>query len=117
MTMVKLGDGITEINGKQAGNVWRRDNCGQHVQKTPRRVETKTNAQWNQRAAWIKCCNYWLNNATAEIEDMWWLWSYNHPITNKKGETRFLTPFNAYMKYNLPRVRNGSEIKLYPPID
>lgn len=115
--MVKLGPGITEINGKTGGNVYRVDQCGQHIQKKPKTVKKKSPLQYSQQMAWIKASNFWLNHWTIQIYNAWWVYSSLHPIVNKKGEVRYRQPFNAFMHINVIRARNVVLMLLWPPSD
>lgn len=116
MAMVKVAQPITEINGKSGGNVWRKDQCGQHVQKTPRTVSNEpTRSQRKRQKAYTACMNYIRRNSTPEFAARWQQYANNHPKTNKKGETYNLTWWQQFMAINVVRVFNDQPIQQYPP--
>ncbi len=51
MALIKLGDGITGIKGKFAGNIFSRDKSGIHIVKIQRKVHQRTDGQAIQRRA------------------------------------------------------------------
>lgn len=54
MALAKTGNGVTDISGSIAGNVFARDSSGLHVRSTPRHVNSPTPAQLNQRRAFAR---------------------------------------------------------------
>lgn len=64
MAMVKTGNGITDISGSIAGNVFARDSSGLHARPNPRRVKQRTAAQRIQRSAFAKARLYSKDNRT-----------------------------------------------------
>ncbi len=116
MAMAKLGGGITEINGRMGGNIYRRDQCGQHIQGYPRIIDRHPSpSQLKRRNAWRTCYGYWKKHATWEFVARWQQYANNHTITNRKGETYALTHYQMFMKINVTRVYNDVEITEYPP--
>lgn len=116
MSLVKLGDGVVDINGKIGGDIFRNDLCGKHVQATPRRItqEPRPN-QKKQRRAFRRCINYVRQNMTAIRSALWQQHANLHPITNKKGEKQILSWWQMFLKYNLVRLRNDLDILEDPP--
>lgn len=104
------------MNGKEGGTVFRRDICGQHEQMFPRYVHHETPAQTTQRRAFRRAITYCLKEAlTEENTKLWWIYCYDHPITNKKGEVTYLTPFLACLRINTIRGRNELDLVQTPP--
>lgn len=111
--MVKLSSSIVDIQGRGPGGIWRSDNCGQHLQGEPRMVRHEPTApQRSVRWAFFICVLHFFKKLTSEQQNRWWVYSYNHPITTSKGETRYMQPHNAFVSYNLKRVLAGK-----PPLD
>ncbi len=116
MAMVKLSAGITEIEGKSGGDVWRKDQCGQHVQAAPRHVDKYASyRQKKRRRAYLKCMNYIREHATVEFAARWQIYANQHPRKNKKGESYTLAWWQQFMSINIKRVYNDLEILQYPP--
>lgn len=117
MAMTKLGGGITEINGKMSGNIFRHDQCGQHIQSWPRQVALKnpTEEQLLQRACFRDCVWVWGNDVTDQQVLRWYHYAAMHWKTNKKGEPIQLSGWNAFLSINLPRARNGVVLLRDPP--
>ena len=116
MAMVKLGDGVVEINGKSGGDVFRKDQCGQHIQSTPRYVSNEPSpSQKKRRRAFRKCLNYIRRYSTVEFAYRWQNHANNHPRTNKKGETITLAWWQEFMSINIIRIVNDLDILQFPP--
>jgi hypothetical protein len=116
MAMVKLGSGIVEIEGKSGGNIWRKDQCGQHVQSYPREIERpSTLAQRKRRRAYLRLMNYIRRYSTLEFVQRWQSYSHHHPRNNRKGESHTLTWWQMFISTNVNRVVNGEDILDYPP--
>lgn len=116
MALVKPGSTVTELEGKEGGTVFRKDICGQHAQSLPRSIKHETPLQRKQRRAFRGAITYCLKTAlTEENTKLWWIYSYNHPKTNKKGEVIYLTPFTACLRINTIRGRNDLDLVPTPP--
>lgn len=117
MTMIRYSAGITDINGPVAGMIYRTDQCGPHVQCWPRTIRREpTPWQKSWRAAFGRLWHhYWKKILTIAQRKLWWYWSADHPVTNKKGEELFITAFNWFVKINIRRVMEGKEPYLEPP--
>lgn len=64
MALAKTGNGVTDISGSMAGNVFARDSSGLHIRPKPRRVNSPTPAQLKQRNAFAKARTYSKDNRT-----------------------------------------------------
>jgi len=116
MAMVKTTSPIIQIQGKVGGEVWRYDQCGQHVQASPRIIEHQpTKKQQLVRNCFRKVWIFFLSELTSNEQDQWRIWANNHPIKNHKGETVYYTPPNAFAHINLPRCHHGLEFVRTPP--
>lgn len=114
MVMLVYGNGITEINGRVGGEVYRRDRCGNHKQVSGEKRQKASEKQMAIRRAFLKCSNYWgfvVNTPGAQLT--WWMYSQAHPKTNKKGETYFLPARQCFIAFNMLRVLNGLEIMMF----
>jgi len=116
MSLIKLGDGIVEINGREGGDIYRRDRCGQHVQAQPREIKRPSAAkQRKRRRAWKKCLNWIRRNMTTRGMALWQQYANQHPHKNKKGEWIALTWWQMFIKINVIRLVNDLEILPEPP--
>jgi hypothetical protein len=116
MAMVKLGPGFSDINGKQGGNVWRADVCGQHLQAPPRTWNhPPSESQRSRRRAFMYCVHYFFKVLTQRQIDAWWIFTSRHPQINKKGEEVFLQAHNMFIKVNINRAIAGIPLWDWPP--
>lgn len=114
MAMIKLGPDIENLSGKVGGNIYRSDVCGPHIQGYPRIVHPRKESE--SQIAFRRAQSAWLSHKWTQSElDAWWIWCYNHPRTNKKGETIYLHPFLAFLSVNSKRILAGEEIIYTPP--
>jgi len=58
MALAKTGNGIISITGKMAGNVFKQDASGQHVQSRPRLVKKTSLKQAIQRKYFSEACQF-----------------------------------------------------------
>jgi len=111
MAMVKLGAGLTDINGGQGGVVWRWDHCRQHVQAKPRKRWHDPAKPYPQQKAFSRCIRYLQTEPLSKEErDRWWKYCYDHPKKNKKGETYYFHPVLAFLSVNIRRILRGQDI-------
>lgn len=102
--MVRFGGPIVEINGAGPGGIWRFDWCRQHLQAPPRTWNHPVSkAQRARRRAFFDCIWRYFHVLTEQQWSLWWEWSSERPIKNKKGEDTFLQGHNMYIKYNINR--------------
>lgn len=118
MTMVKLGPGAVDINGKLGGGIWRGDQCRKHVQKPPKKPAkpsdpTKRTKQQKCFSKALYLYKKWTPLGPGWTE-AWWRWAADHPIKNKKGETVYLNPFTAFMSYNIQKCLADKPMDLFP---
>jgi len=113
MAMVKTDGIVTEIEGKFGGTVFRKDQCGQHIQAAPRYIGRIVETP--QQKAFSKAKTAWMNHDWTESElNRWWIWCYQHPKTNKKGETVYFHPFLAFLSVNIKRILEDKDIVILP---
>jgi hypothetical protein len=114
MVMVKFSDPAVDIEGKVSGVYYRHDQCINHIQAMPRVVDRFEKSPQNK--AFTRAKNAWSSHQWTQSEiDKWWIWCYDHPKKNKKGETVYLHPFLAFLSVNTKRILTGKEIVITPP--
>lgn len=64
MALCRLGIPLTDISGKIAGNIFKKDRFGIHIVSFPRHVHHATPAQKAQRAAFVKARSFSHDNRT-----------------------------------------------------
>lgn len=118
MVMVRLSTPLSNIAGAVKGSNWREDKCGKHLQQNPRTLPKPI--QQGSQVDWFSKAIYFFQRHQSEYSQAtnnWWLWSVKHPTTNKKGETRYLNPFTAFLSYNMLRQKAGLNMSSSPDLD
>lgn len=102
--LLKLAAPIVEINGKIGNNIYRNGRNGQYMTPGVYKHHVPSRKQLDQRWFFFRAVRFASKNPNVPLHyDCWWIWSYNHPIKNKKTETMYMTPFLACVKYNIER--------------
>lgn len=117
MAMIKTVDEGSEINGRVGGDIYRFDQCGQHIQKEPRLLKSRTEKQKAWMRAWRIVMSYWKDVWELGYHSKWWAYAHAHPVTNRKGETYTLSAVNWFLKINIYRIINELGIQWDPPED
>lgn len=116
MALTKCGNGIVEITGKFAGNIYKRDASGQHTQAAGRKVKSNPTAgQRLQRNSWRTCNIYWRETISDTNRQLWAQYATLHPITNKQGLAIVLNAYQSFLSINMVRVHNSLAILPSPP--
>lgn len=114
MVMVKVNGPIVEIEGKMGGNVYRVDQCGQHIQSYPRIIDRHKVSP--QQKGFRKSVVAWSRHKWTQSEiNRWWVWCKGNPTKNKKGETTYFHPFTGFLHVNIKRTIDGQDITFNPP--
>lgn len=95
MSLVKTGQGVTDIRGGFGGVYFTRDKAGLHSSAKPRRVHQRTAAQKKQRDAFIKARSFCRNESFADKPKDW---------------------LNRCVSYNIYRALNGLDIGFFMEI-
>lgn len=113
MAMVKRTSQCPEMEGKNGGNIYRFDQCRQHIQAYPRLINReKSPSQKIILNSFQKALNRYLYTLTPEQRNKWYTYTFQHIQTTKKGMKYYLPPQLMYMKINIPRIKNN-----LPPFD
>lgn len=119
MVMVTLDHTVlVDINGKVDGEHWRRDQCGLHLQKNPERTSPPTEYELQQRKFFETVCHKWSHQGfqgTYQDRKSWSVYAEKHPRKNKKGETKIMTPFTAFLSVNIQRLIENQPILWHAP--
>jgi len=95
MTLIKTGQGVTNIRGGTGGVYFSRDKSGLHQSRKPRTVKHRSTAQDKQRKAFTTARQFCICDPRT-ITDKTWL--------------------NRCVSYNIYRVLNGLEPQT-PPVE
>lgn len=116
MTMIKLAPGISEIEGKGPGGIWRKDQCGQHLQTYPRDVgEAPSPKQQIRQHAFSMLRSYVQTHGTFYFVAAWSDYTRKHPKKTSKGQVYYISWYNAFIGYNINNVVNELPIQDLPP--
>src|SRR3972149_4572499 len=101
MTMIALDHSVlVDINGKLGGTNYRKDKCGLHWQTKPPKRKRKSKYEDEQRKFFARATYYWgefRQESTKKARDSWALYGAEHLITNKKGQQKKMSAYQAFM--------------------
>lgn len=106
MALIQTGNGVAQISGKVAGNVFSRNRGGAYVRNRVKPLNPRSNSQANVRARLGVNATGW-RVLTAAQRLNWEGWAATHPILNRLGAQVILTGSQAYVQINNARVANG----------
>ena len=116
MAMVVRSGIIVEEEGKVGGDVYRFDQCRQHIQAFPRLIEREPSEHQKEVRTWFTKCLYrYQHIITKEQKYKWYIYTFQHLQTGKKGNTYYLPPHMMFMKINIPRLKAGLPYLDDPP--
>lgn len=116
MALVKFNAGIASITGKVAGFYFSRDGSGEHIRKLPAKKSHATAKQFSVRKAYRQILNlFYYGDISQSDLDKWYQYCTTHPVTNALGERHYLKPFNWFLRFNMPRIRNNLDAIMSPP--
>ena len=107
MALIKFGGGITEMRGSMAGNVFSRNRSGAYIRARTTPTNPNTALQQAVRNALASLTTRWGQTVTAAQRTAWNLYASSVSMTNKLGESIFLTGFNHYLRSNIPLLQAG----------
>lgn len=125
MASVKFGGGITEMRGSIAGNTFARNKSGAYVRARTKPVNPKSDRQSEARVRIQVLAEYWHSAAMSDAErGAWAAYAAAVAMTNKLGETIYLSGFNHFIRSNAARlaalgsiIEPGPEIQSLPEAD
>jgi len=103
MALVKYGGGVIQMSGSIAGNTFARNRYGNYVRARTKPVNPNTDRQANVRAALSELTALWSQTLTAANRTAWGLYGSSVAMSNKLGETTYLSGFNHFIRSNLMR--------------
>lgn len=116
MALIKYGGGIIQMSGSIAGNTFARNHYGNYVRARTKPINPNSPTQVAQRAALAWLTVRWGVGLSIAQRAAWNLYGSNVAMTNKLGETVYLTGFNHYIRSNSIRKRVGHTILDAAPV-
>lgn len=98
--LLKFGNGITEMRGSLAGNVYSRNRYGAYARARTKPTNPNTARQQGIRNAIAALTVIWSTTLTAAQRAAWNLYGNSVAMKNKLGETIYLTGFNHFIRSN-----------------
>ena len=100
MALVKYGGGVIQMSGSLAGNTFARNRYGNYVRARTKPVNPKSTNQVLVRAVMATLTARWSQTLTAVQRTAWNLYASSVSMSNKLGETIYLSGFNHYIRSN-----------------
>jgi len=100
MALIKFGGGIVGMSGSIAGNTFARNHYGSYARARTKPINPNTAMQQACRSALSFLTNYWAQTLTSAQRTAWNLYGSSVAMTNKLGETVYLTGFNHFIRSN-----------------
>lgn len=102
MALVKYGGGIVQMSGSIAGNTFARNRYGNYVRARTKPTNPSSDRQIKMRSILSTLTTRWNQTLSAAARTAWNLYATSVAMTNKLGETVFLSGFNHYIRSNSP---------------
>lgn len=100
MALIKFGAGIAGMSGSIAGTTFAKNRYGSYARNKTKPVNPNTAAQIAVRSAVSYLSQYWFNSMTATERAAWAQYAANVAVTNRLGESIYLTGFNHFVRSN-----------------
>ena len=110
MALIKFGGGITEMRGSMAGNVFSRNKSGAYLRARTKPTNPNTALQQAVRSAMAELTTRWAQTLTAAQRTAWNLYGSSVSMTNKLGESIFLSGFNHYLRSNISLLQTAGTL-------
>jgi len=107
MAMVVRSAEYPEQQGKMGGNVYRMDQCRQHIQAFPRLINREPSPkQIKVRHAFSYLTYRYVNIITEDQHATWIHYAFTHRKKSCKGHFYFITGSQWYLHFNIPNFIN-----------
>jgi len=108
MAMVVRSAKYVEKEGKQGGNVYRMDQCRQHIQAYPRLINREPKpGQKKVREAFSYLIYRYESIITEDQHATWVNYAFTHRMKSRKGHYYFITGSQWYLHFNIPKYIKG----------
>lgn len=109
MALIKLGGGVTGMSGSIGGTTFARNASGAYARARTVPINRKTLAQVKIRAIMSQLKTAWLALSAAE-RTAWATYAGNVAMSNRLGETVYLSGFNQFCRTNGALLYQGAAI-------
>ncbi|GAH26865.1 unnamed protein product [marine sediment metagenome] len=110
MALVKYGGGIIQMSGSMAGNTFARNRYCNYVRARTKPINPNTDRQGQVRGYMASASHYWSNTLTPAQRNAWNEYASNVQVTNKLGESIFLSGFNMFCRSVTAELNAGLNI-------
>lgn len=107
MGLVKFGVGVVQISGRVGGNVFARNKSGNYIRAGTKPTNPNTALQQAARNSVAGLSDRWAQTVTAVQRTAWNLYGTSVAMTNRLGETIYLSGYNHYVRSNAFLSRYG----------
>ena len=110
MALVKYGGGIVQMSGSIGGNTFARNRYGNYVRSRTKPINPNSAGQQVVRSAVSFLADRWSQTLTSAQRAAWDLYGASVAMTNKLGESVYLSGFNHYIRSNAILKRSGRTV-------
>ncbi len=107
MALIKLGAIVAAISGKVSGNVFSHNKGGAYVKGWTKPTNPQTVIQQSWRSVFSSISSEW-RSLTNNQRSSWEASALIRPVTNRMGETKYLSGYGLYMKQNMVLATTGN---------
>jgi len=116
MASIMFGGGITTAIGSHGGTTFSRNKGGAYMKRKAKGVATNTTQQTLLRTQFSAAAQYFTNTLTEPQRAAWRTFAASYPVTNRLGNTTFLSGQQMFCKLACNLQGNGDAIINTPPI-
>ena len=116
MALVKFGGGITQMSGSIGGTTFARNHYGNYARAKTKPVNPNTALQQVVRNSLSFLTTYWAQTLTDAQRVAWNLYGSSVAMTNRLGETTYLTGFNHFIRSNSILKRSNRTLVAAGPV-
>jgi len=117
MALIKLGGGVADIRGSIGGTVFSRNRYGAIARNRTIPVDPGTANQMTVRALMGQVRASYFDTLTAVQRAAWDVYAANVAMTNRLGETMYLTGYNMFCRTNIALLNAGLALIADAPTD
>ncbi len=116
MALVKFGGGVTQMSGSIGGTTFARNASGNYARARTTPVNPQSARQTAVRASIAFLANFWSSTLTQGQRDAWKDYAAAVVMSNRLGESTFISGFNHFLRSNSLRKRSNNGIRSAGPI-